>query len=260
MSTGTKDHQLPHFSGDDDPTLYYKPVSTMAVISFLLGIASLGSFFSLGLWVLLPFAIIISSITSFRLERARQEYAGQFISKVAVLLSLVSLVGAPTVFFTKYYLLAAESRTVADQYLDFIMENKLKSAFKLTQSVLTQASTKSDDEMVLRMGREQYLNYLAGPSLRQLGGIGEVAQVTHSGALYEGTSQGLDRVMHQYIVTIDTGKPGEKPLVLSVPVLMQGATSPTGEWEGRKWRVELCNPTPYETRQGRWAKMYQSGG
>jgi hypothetical protein len=70
MSTGTKDHQLPQFSGDDDPTLYYKPVSTMAVISLLLGIASLGSYFSLGLWVLLPFAIIISSITSYRLERA----------------------------------------------------------------------------------------------------------------------------------------------------------------------------------------------
>src|SRR3954464_10485796 len=102
------------FSESDDPSLVYKPISPMAVTSLVLGIASLGAFFSGFLWIIPPIALVIAGLTSRRLEQARDEYAGQFAAKLGVLLAVVSLCGAPTIYYTKRFILGRESRAVAD--------------------------------------------------------------------------------------------------------------------------------------------------
>src|SRR4051812_22500730 len=94
------------FSESDDPALIYKPISAMAVISLLLGLGALGAFFSWGLWLVPPIALIVAGMTSRRLEQARDEYAGQVLAKFGLLLAVISIAGAPTIYFTKRFLLA----------------------------------------------------------------------------------------------------------------------------------------------------------
>ena len=59
------------FSGSDDPATSYKPISPMAVTSLVLGVASLGAFFSGVLWIIPPIAVVVAGLTSYRLEHAR---------------------------------------------------------------------------------------------------------------------------------------------------------------------------------------------
>jgi hypothetical protein len=235
------------FSGSDDPAYFYKPVSSMAVLTLCLGIASLGAYFTGLFWIVPPIALVVGIVASRWLETAKSEYAGQFIAKLGLVLATVSLVGPPTIFFTKRFIMVRESRGIAERYLDLLLQYKIKTAFALTVNPSVQVAQKDNVEKILdRVGREAYMGWLESGVCRILGGMGARAQVTYNGSIYPGVDQGVERVMHQYMVTIDPPSPNEKPIIWSVPVHVRGARAPGGEWEGRRWQIEMCSPEAYD--------------
>jgi hypothetical protein len=235
------------FSDSEDPAVSYKPISPMAVTSLALGVASLGAFFSGVLWIIPPIAVIVAGLTSYRLEQARGEYAGQFAAKFGALLAVVALCGAPTIYFTKRYILGRESRVVADTFVDLILENKLKSAFAKTARPDMQASANDDVDRILdRMGREPYQAFLGSQPVALFGGKGADIQVTHSGLWYVGADKGTERVVHAYIMTIFNEK-NEQTGRFTLPLVISGAISP--EWAGRKWMIESYHAEPYDPKK-----------
>jgi hypothetical protein len=246
------------FSGSDDPAQSYRPISPMAVVSLLLGIASLGAFFAGVLWLIPPIALVVGAMTSRRLEKAREEYAGQFISKVGVLFAVIALFGAPTIYYTKRFVLGRESRAIADAFLDRILENKLKLAYAYTARPDMQAEAQDDpEEIQKRRGREPFQMFIATPTVSQFGGKGAEVQVTHSGYWYDGADRGIERVMHQYLFTVYNAK-DEVTGVFSVPVIISGAVG--AEWPGRKWMVEVHQVDPYEPKKSKMAMLRAFGG
>jgi len=246
------------FSGSDDPALSYKPISPMAVVSLLLGIASLGAFFAGVLWLIPPIAVLVGALTSRRLEKARDEYAGQFISKLGVLFAVIALFGAPTIYYTKRFVLGRESRVIADAFLDRILENKLKLAYAYTARPDMQAEAQDDaEEIQKRRGREPFQMFVATTTVTHFGGKGADVQVTHSGYWYDGVDRGIERVMHQYIFTVYNDK-NEVTGTFSVPVLVSGAVGP--EWAGRKWMVEIHQVDPYVPTKSKMALLRAFGG
>jgi hypothetical protein len=245
------------FSGSDDPASTYKPISPMAVTSLVLGVVSLGAFFSGVFWIVPPIAVVVAGLTSYRLEQAREEYAGQFAAKFGALLAVIALCGAPTIYFTKRYILGRESRAVADSFVDLILENKLKMAFAKTARPDMQASANDDADRILdRMGREPYQMFLGSQPVALFGGKGENVQVTHSGLWYVGDEKGVERVVHVYIVTVFNDK-NEQDGLFTFPVILSGAISP--EWAGRKWMIENYHAEPYDPKKPK-ASLATFGG
>jgi hypothetical protein len=237
------------FSGSDDPASTYKPISPMAVTSLVLGVASLGAFFSGVLWIIPPIAVVVAGMTSRRLEQARDEYAGQFAAKFGALLAVIALCGAPTIYYTKRFILGRESRVVADAFVDLILENKLKTAFAKTARPDIQASANDDADRILdRMGREPYQAFIGSPPVGLFGGKGADIQVTHSGLWYVGEEKGIERVVHVYILTVFNEK-NEQAGLFTLPVVVSGAISP--EWTGRRWMIETYHAEPYDPKKPR---------
>jgi hypothetical protein len=231
------------FSESDDPALTYKPISAMAVVSIVLGVLSLGAFFSMVLWVVPPIAIIVAALTSRRLEDAREEYAGQFIAKMGLFFAVIALAGAPTIYYTKRYILGRESRAIADQFVDLILEHKIKNAFFYSVRPDMQAAANGDvDRLLDRAGKERYDQFLNNYSLSLLGGRGADAQVTHTGFLYAGADMGVERVVHSYRVTLYKGE--EVTGVFTLATILSGGVG--SEWQGRKWFVEIFQTDPYD--------------
>ena len=244
------------FSEIDDPALTYKPISAMAVVSLLVGIAALGAFFSWVLWIVPPIAIIIAGLTSRRLDQARDEYAGQFIAKLGLLCAVIGLAGAPTIYFTKRFILGRESRAVADSFIDLILEHKLKNAFAYTvRPDMQQAAAGDADKILDRAGKERYQGFLGQPPIGLFGGRGADAQVTHIRHSYEGSEKGVERVVHNYIIAMYNDK-GEANEYYKVFVLVSGGVSP--DWTGRRWFIEMIQAEPYDPEKNAWKPASKS--
>lgn len=87
----------------------YRPVSLMAVLSLVASLFSLFSFVSMFVIPIAFIFLIASIITYVRLERARNEYAGQLLAGLAIFISLIGTLGAGTVHAVTFFALSAEA-------------------------------------------------------------------------------------------------------------------------------------------------------
>ena len=245
---GTNDlsPRAPAFTGEELGA-GYRPIPAMAVFSLFLGVLSLIAFAKGPLspcdawmvpavsptWYLAPVALLIAWRTSRKLDTARNEYSGQLLAKIGLLLALISLICAPLRYYTKRVLLARESRGFADQYLDALLENRVDDAYKMMGPAYTQ--DQSVAEIIEQLGRQAYQNFHELPQVAALKGRGDDAQVTYLGGLYGDTTGGLDEIGHQYIIA--TKGPTGAPQVYYLRTMTAGAISPDRRWEGRGWVV-----------------------
>jgi hypothetical protein len=236
----------PAFTGEELGASY-RPVPPSAIISLILGVLSLLAFaggpvatcergmapFLTPAWYIAPVAVLVAWLSSRYLDQARLEYSGQLVAKLGLLLAVVALVCAPLRYYTKRLLLARESRELANQFLDSLLEHRLDDAYKMMAPAYAQ--TQPVEEIVEKLGRRAYQSYRDLPLVTTLQGRGEQAQVSYLGELYSDTAGGADDLSHQYLITLD-GPSGE-PVRYYTSVQLQGAISPDGRWEGRGWTV-----------------------
>lgn len=220
-----------------DTEATYRPVSQTAVVALIFGIVSLSSFVGPPFWASAGIALVFCAWTSYKLERAREEYAGQFICKAGAVLSLVSLVAAPTRYYTQKWIVTREAVVVANEFVDFVLANRIRQAFYLTLSPFQKTGadeSKTEDQHIddaISRAGERYRMFLTNPLRSQFGGRGADAQVTYLGAIGYGYSGGMYDLALHYKIGLD----GREPHVL---VFVKGAAAGQGEWQGRQWYVD----------------------
>lgn len=224
-----------------DDELAYRPISVMAVISILFGAASVLAFVSKEFWVLPVLGFVISIVTSRTLERAKREYAGQFLAKAGILLSLLFGVGAITKDFTRKLILANQAREFTNRYLDLLLENRVKESFVLAVEPYFRHGRESMTDQLIQQYSPKYRAHLANEIVQLLKGKGEVAQIVYHGTTLSIREQGFDLVGMLYVAKIDDRD-------YEVRILAKSAISPTGDWEGRMWWVDGGRVKPLENK------------
>jgi hypothetical protein len=240
MSTGAERSQNPTRFSPVEPDLGYRPISPLAVVSLVFGFAALLAFIRPELWFLAIVGLLVAARGSYKLERVRQEYAGQLAAKTGLLLSLFATIAAPTRYFTQRFIVCREAKLAANEFVDLILANEIKRAFFLTatpwqrlQDVETQTN-EADDELIgqtIARSGERYRMFLYDPMRDRLGGRGADAQVTHLGVVEYGYAREEFRVVIHYSISLDGRN-------LGLMIGLRGAASHGGEWKGRQWYVE----------------------
>lgn len=246
MSVGSQTRGISAQAGE----IAYRPVSKAAALELTFAIVSLLAFSSPAAWIL-PVAVLIFAVrTSSWLERAKGEYAGQVLAKLAIFISLVAAVGAPTKHFVERYVILNEAMDSCNAFLDLVLANQVKDAFKYTLSPLQKSGMEDKiDELIVRAG-QNYREYLNWDAIIKLRGRLQTAQVTYLGLAsknqpgvdttlservqdwVEGSnfvySNGTYQAALRYRITLDDGSVFE-----AVAILVGG----TGDWKGRQWFV-----------------------
>lgn len=230
MSSGSE-AETRTFSSDE-PEVAYRPISSMAVVSFILAVLSGLAFATPIFWFIPVIGLIVSAMTSSRLEQARREYAGQVLAKAAVAISLCCLVAAPTQHLLTRLIITREARQqLGDRYIDLLLTNRAKEAFVLTLPPPNRAGRESNpDELIVRAG-QGYREFLNGDPWRILGNQLAETQVTFLGVGAYGYAEGYYVVALLYEIDVAGS-------VYDVAVIAKGGEAPQGEWAGRQWYVQ----------------------
>lgn len=229
----------------------YRPVATLAVVSLIGGLASFLAFLHPYFWVLPPVALLIAARTSQQLEKARLEYAGQLLAKIAILLALIAGIGSVTRYLTTWLLLTREARAMANSFLDEVLVGEYKQAFVLTRPPLERAGLEGQPDQVIMRSGEHYRNFLTEPLITTFAGKLADTQVTYVEVKGYGEAGGYHTAQVVYRLTLDTPqKPAAPPAeddgipsatadrqVYEVTIYLKGATAQNAEWEGRQWFV-----------------------
>jgi hypothetical protein len=230
MSMGASTGGTPRISVPD-PAASYRPVSAMAVICFCLSLATPLAFAHYWFWGLPPFVFLLSLFVSRGLEQAKQEYAGQLLAKAAIFIALISGVGSITRYSIERAILTREARQVANQFLDDVLANRLKEAFALTLPPFRRANMETEyDQLIIRNGNN-YRQFLAEPVIKELAGEALATEVTYVGVGEYSFKKGFQNVGMEYRFKVDN-----KGTYL-LRILVSGAVSAEGEWQGRQWYV-----------------------
>jgi hypothetical protein len=211
----------------------YRPVSTAAVLCLLASLATLSSFmnpYMIGVAVVM---LVFSIVTSVRLDQAKNEYEGQFLAKLAILVGLVATIGAGTKHTITYFALSREAREYGELYLRTLLADNLEEAFRLRIGPQVRALCKDDvKEMILQYndGFEAFKTEQVTQTLRA---GGENSLVEFIGITGMEHFDGMELLGVQYRVTIVNEPRKTYELILGI----SGGVSPAGDWEGRQWFV-----------------------
>jgi hypothetical protein len=211
----------------------YRPVSTAAVLCLLASLASLSSFINPYMIAVAAVLLVFSVITSVRLDRAKSEYEGQFLAKLAILVGLVATIGAGTKHTITYFALSREAREYGELYLRTLLEDNLEEAFRLRIGPQVRALCKDDvKEMILQYndGFEAFKKELVTQTLRAGGANSTVEYLGVTGMEH---FEGLELLGVHYRVTIVNEPRKTYEVILGI----SGGVSPAGDWEGRQWFV-----------------------
>lgn len=130
--TGAADRPAASMMSAERTEFVYRPIHGMAVLSIVLALASLVSFLNYYLLAPAVLILIVSIWTTVKLDRAKSEYQGQLLAKLAVFVSLTSTLGAGTAHVISYMVITSSARNWAEQYLNAVLDDELERAFFMT--------------------------------------------------------------------------------------------------------------------------------
>ncbi|MGL4465047.1 MAG: hypothetical protein ACRDD1_00070 [Planctomycetia bacterium] len=209
----------------------YRPISRLAIISGLFALASLLSFADPIFWFI-PVAAFAVSVTSSRfLDKAKQEYAGQLLAKLAVLVSLAAGIGSITRYSIEYVILTTEARAYANEFVDDVLSNRPKEAFAKTVAPLNRSGMEDAlDQLIVRQG-PSYREFLGAAFPLTFRGKGAETQVTILGMSEYAYNSGFHDVKVSYRLVL-----GEQSY--DATMTLKGGVAAAGEWKGRQWYIQ----------------------
>lgn len=222
-----------------EPEVSFRPVSTLAVISVVVSLSSWSAFASPWLWGAPVVALLVSVYSIWTLERARREYAGQLLAKLAAALALAAAIGAPTRYGIERLLIVQEAHVVANTYLDLILANRPKEAFVWLLEPISRAGMEDQVDQLIVRAANQYRGFLESQEYTHLGGRGAVAQVTSLPHDRYSYFTGYYQVYMPYVVHLD-----DTNTDVDVGIWLRGGTAPDEEWEGRQWFITQVSAWP----------------
>lgn len=232
MSSPTSTNSGRQMSAQRDEFVY-RPVSTAAVLCLLASVATLFSFINPYMIAVGMVMLVFSIVTSIRLDRAKDEYEGQFLAKLAILVGLVATIGAGTKHTITYFALSREARAYGELYLKTLLADNLEEAFRLRIGPQIRALCKDDvKEIILQYndGFEAFKKELVTQTLRAGGADSTVEFLGVTGMEH---FEGLELLGVHYRVTIVNEPRKTYEVILGI----SGGVSLAGDWEGRQWFV-----------------------
>ena len=113
----------------------YRPISSLAIVSFLIGLTSLGALASMVLWILPVIAIAFSLIVLASINRPDVKPIGKSLAVFSLWLAVLVAFWAPTRHFSRMWKLSAMARSYTQEWLDLIVVNEnLDRAHALTKT------------------------------------------------------------------------------------------------------------------------------
>jgi hypothetical protein len=225
------------FSTSESYEANYRPLSGLAVLCMLLGIASISAFSSYWFWIVPLFTFALSAWMTVFLDKAKDEYAGQIPARLGLALSGVFLVAAPTKFFVERWVVVAEAVEFSDKFVDQLLARNPVEAFAMTRRPIDRQAMGEKLEKVTDRFQNDLREFMTLPFYTDLAGKLDQTQVTRYPTTYYEFADGVYVVGYEYDIQV-----GDR--LYNLKGLMYGAVARAKEWEGRQWYVNLPVFTP----------------
>jgi len=211
----------------------YRPISVMAVLCLLASLVSLLSFVSLYMIPVAVIILIVSVVTYVRLERSRNEYAGQVLAGLATVITLVGTVGAGTAHAVTFYAYSNEARQLADQYLAALLSDNLEEAYFLRMDPQSRASVDDDVTDLVKTYNKAYEGFKKEAVTKTLraGGANSVVEYVNATGFHP--FNGLSMIGLHYRIHLAS----EPKKTYDVFLGIVGGVSEAGDWTGRQWYI-----------------------
>lgn len=224
-----------------EPEVQYRPISGMAVVCMVLALLSILAFASRLFWIFPLVTVVLSGITAWNLERAKQEYAGQLLAQGALLLGLICGLSSVTRWHLEWIVYGREARIFCDQYMDAILTNQFDEVFNLRLPPPARFSGETLDALKTRYVQRQR-DMVDAPEVLVFSGKLADAQVYSSGPVYDLIfTEGYYAIACDYEIELENR-------AYTIRVITRGARASKGEWEGRAWYIYNADvrlkPTP----------------
>jgi hypothetical protein len=127
---------------DDNQMVDYQSFNIFALVSLVLGLASVTSLFDEKLFWIIPAAGTLMSLYAlWTIARGDRAQVGRSLAIVGLSLSLFFLIAAPaTVLFEQRYI-HAEARVIADQWFEYLEHSDAVAAYDMTLNYSSRAFT-----------------------------------------------------------------------------------------------------------------------
>lgn len=187
----------------------YRPLSLMAVVGLLLGVASLLALAHPVFWLVPAVALAINVVALRRIARTDPPIAGRRAGQIGLALSLTLLVAAPAHVFLDMWIVRVKALRLADQWFAYLANNKPHLAHRLTSD--SPGAIPNDEEEVWAFYRaafaaEQNLReWLVKPEVRALLRLGNRARVRLYRVVRQTPLTRGQLVEAQYAVTFEEG-------------------------------------------------------
>ncbi|MBY0588100.1 hypothetical protein K2X85_13040 [bacterium] len=211
----------------------YRPISTMAVLCLLAALMTLSSFLNPYIIAVAVLVLLVSIITSIRLDRAKEEYEGQFLAKLAILVGLVATLGATTTHSITYFALTREAREYGEVYLQTLLADNLEEAFRLRIGPQIRAICKDDVKEILLQYNENFDAFKKEAVTQTLRAGGVDSTIEYLGVTGSVHIEGMELIGMHYRVKIANEPRKTYEVVLGI----SGGVSEAGDWQGRQWFV-----------------------
>jgi hypothetical protein len=149
----------------DDELGVYRSLSSLAVVSLILGLLSILSFAptNLFLWTVPPAAIVTGLVALRRISSAPEVWTGVRLAKLGIGLAIVFAVGG---IGEKYYMahrIGVYGRAAADRFLEKLKSGEIEAAFWLTMPKEARAEMqKQESGSMAQQFVERYMQFRYG--------------------------------------------------------------------------------------------------
>ncbi|PQO45610.1 DUF4190 domain-containing protein [Blastopirellula marina] len=132
MSDSVEQHPAAGFSAENEDLMEYREISRLAVAALVLGIFSVLAIFTSVLWIVPVLAIVFGLAAYYQIDRS-EVLTGKAMAMIGMALAAVWLGASVTQTTVQSSSFKAESRKMAADWLDLIIDGKLMEAHQLTR-------------------------------------------------------------------------------------------------------------------------------
>jgi hypothetical protein len=155
--------------------LAYRPLSTLAVTGFAIGIVSPVAFLSALLAPVGIMAFLVSLMAFRKLKRERNSLAGINFAVAGLLVSGATVASAVTLHIFDSISIRREVLSHTDRYIDMLLSNRIREAFVATVDPISSAGQSLDQ--AVWANRQDYQFFRSQPDVSLLKGQAPRAQV-----------------------------------------------------------------------------------
>ena len=221
-----------------EPELEYRSVEPWAIGGLLLGLLSPVALLSSVLWLAPLFGIAANALALRRLNQEANR-VGRSAALIGLGLSVLFSVVPIAQTVTDFFVLSAQPREMADQFLEYLRQDDPRKALMLRAVPDLRKSVDNDEAVKLffqnnHEARTDLAKFVELPTARIIMALGERADIRYYATTGVGTDGDRAQVSYWYTVTFDDEQ-GKKKTFL-VGVVMD--RKPTQNPELNPWRVQ----------------------